>query len=184
MTNKEKILQIITATSDTTDDTTTNLFKLTISVKKKGFISKDLGMKILRWKSPRPTRHYDKNSEQDFKLITKNAFRHPDEKAKIHMLTSLSGVSYPSASAILMFYDPAQYPVIDIRVWKQLYKYRLVKENSRGQGFTLNQWDTYLKVVRQISKELLLTPRQVEKRLFDHDKENQKGKLYKTNKKG
>ena len=180
MTDREKILKIISESPDTTDETTSKLFSLTTSVKKKGFLSKELGMKILKWKSHRPTKHYDKNLKQDFKTITKNAFQQKNEKIKIHILTALSGVNYPAASAILMFYDPTRYPVIDIRVWKQLYKYGLLTENSKGQSFTLYQWDTYLNVVRQIAKELSITPRQVEKRLFDHDKENQVGTLYKT----
>ena len=183
MTNREKILKIILATPDTTDETTTNLFSLTTSIKKKGFINKEIGLKILKWKSPRPTKHYDKNSSEDFETITKTAFQQKDEKIKIHILTALTGVNYPAASAILMFYDPTQYPVIDIRVWKQLYKYGLLTENSKGQGFSLYQCDTYLNVVRQIAKELSITPRQVEKRLFDHDKKNQVGTLYKTTKK-
>ena len=79
-----------------------------------------------------------------------------------------------------MFYDPKQYPVIDIRVWRQLYNYGLLTENPKGQSFTLNQWGIYLNLVREIAKELSLTPRQVEKRLFDYDKENQVGTLYNT----
>ena len=180
MTNREKILKIISATPDTTDETTSNLFGLTSAIKKKGFISKDLGLKILKWKSPRPTKYYDKNSSIDFETITKAAFQQKDEKIKIHILTALTGVNYPAASAILMFYNQTQYPVIDIRVWKQLYKYGLLIENSKGQSFTLHQWDTYLNIVRQIAEELSLTPRQVEKRLFDYDKKNQIGTLYKT----
>ena len=119
-------------------------------------------MKILKWESHRPTKHYDKNSKEDFEIITKNAFQQNDEKIKIHILTALTGVNYPAASAILMFYDPTQYPVIDIRVWKQLFKYGLLTENSKGHSFTLYQWDTYLNVIRQIAKELFITPRQVE----------------------
>jgi thermostable 8-oxoguanine DNA glycosylase len=183
MTNREKFLKVISATPDTSDETTTNLFSLTNSVKRKGFISKDLGMKILKWKSHRPTKHYDKNSKADFENITKNAFQQKDEKIKIHILTALTGVSYPAASAILMFYDPDQYPVIDIRVWKQLYKNGLLTENPKGQNFTLYQWETYLNAIRQIAKELAITPRQVEKRLFDHGKKNQIGTLYKTTQK-
>lgn len=149
-------------------------------------MSKDLGLKILKWKSHRPTKHYEKNSNSDFEIITRIAFKQNDERVKIHILTALNGVNYPAASAILMFYDPKQYPVIDIRVWKQLYHFGLLTENPKGQSFTLNQWETYLNIVRKIAKELSLTPRQVEKRLFDYDKEKQIGTLYnstyKTNK--
>jgi hypothetical protein len=90
----------------------------------------------------------------------------------------LSGVNYPAASAILMFYDKTKYPVLDIRVWQQLHKAKLVTSNSTGQTFTLKQWDNYLLVIRKLAKDLNLTARQVEKRIFDHDRKTRPGKLY------
>jgi hypothetical protein len=179
MAQREKLLKIISETIDTSDQKTENIFGSTKSLKVDGLLTKKVGIEILKWKSPRPLRHYESNSKNEYETISKIAFQQKDEKLKIHILTALNGVSIPAASAILMFYDQKKYPVIDIRVWRQLYKFGLVLENESGQGFTLNQWETYLKVIRQISKELSITPRQVEKRLFDYDKKNQKGNLYK-----
>ena len=101
----------------------------------------------------------------------------------MHILTALNGVNYPAASAILMFYDRTQYPIIDIRVWKQLYKAGLVTTNARGQSFRLKEWEKYLEIIRTLAKSTNLTARQVEKRLFDIDKNEQVGNLYKTPKK-
>jgi hypothetical protein len=179
MVNREKLLKIISETIDTTDPKTENIFGITKPLKINGFLSKKIGIEILKWKSPRPLRLYESNSNNNFETVSKIAFQQKDEKLKIHILTALNGVSIPAASAILMFYDQKKYPVIDIRVWRQLYRFGSVLENESGQGFTLNQWETYLKVIRQIGKELSITPRQVEKRLFDYDKKNQKGNLYK-----
>jgi hypothetical protein len=179
MAKREKLLKLISETIDTTDKKTESIFGLTKSIKEDGFLTKKIGIEILKWKSPRPLKHYDSNSIKDFENVTKIAFQQKDEKLKIHILTALNGVSIPAASAILMFYDHRKYPVIDIRVWRQLYKFGLVVENESGKGFTLNQWENYLKVIRQISNELSITPRQVEKRLFDFDKKNQTGNLYK-----
>lgn len=179
MQSKSPINKIIIETPDFEDKVAVDLFKLSAIIKKQGFINKSQAIKILRWKSPRPLRHYLKNSDEDFKLITKLAHEQKNEKLKIHILTALSGVKYPSASALLMFYDKDNYPIIDIRVWKQLYDLKLVKENPRGQNFTLNQWESYLLKIRQLAKEHNITARQVEKRLFDYNKANQEGKLYK-----
>ena len=88
MINLEKILKVVSVTPDTTDKNTLELFKLTTSIKSKGFISKDLGLKILKWKSNRPTNHYEKNLNSDFEIITKIAFEQNDEKVKIHILTA------------------------------------------------------------------------------------------------
>lgn len=93
--------------------------------------------------------------------------------------TALSGVNYPSATAILMFYDRKKFPVLDIRVWKQLYQFKIVNCNSRGQNFTLKQCDQYLSSIRTLGQHLNLTARQVEKRLFDYDRKVQKQPIYK-----
>ena len=82
-----------------------------------------------------------------------------------------------------MFFDPKQYPIIDIRVWRQLYKAGLVETNPRGQGFKLKEWEKYLVIIRELGAKAKLTPRQVEKRLFDIDRTEQVGNLYKTSRK-
>ncbi|HRN35070.1 MAG TPA: hypothetical protein PLC76_11415 [Saprospiraceae bacterium] len=180
MTKKLNINDIIRTTTDFEDEKTRPLFNLTPTIKKQGYLTKDQAIKILKWKSPRPLNHYNKNSDDDFKQITKLAFEQKDEKVKIHILTALIGVKYPAASALLMFYDQKKYPIIDIRVWRQLHNNGLVKDNAKGQAFTLEQWNKYLTVIRQLAEENKLTARQVEKRLFDHDRKTQSGTLYKT----
>lgn len=179
MTSKEKeLIKIIKTIPDFEDDLTHELFELTKGLKKQGFLNKEVAIKILKWKSPRPLKHYQKNFDKDFKQTTEIAFQQKDDKLKIHILTALSGVSYPAASAMLMFYDRTKFPIIDIRVWKQLYKFGLVTENARGLGFSLSQWESYLGVIRNLANQTNLTVRQVEKRLFDLDRKTQKGNLY------
>lgn len=179
MKSENAINKIINETPDFEDKVAIDLFALSYLIRKQGFINKMQAVKILKWKSPRPLRHYLKNSDEDFIRITKLAFEQESDRLKIHILTALLGVNYPSASALLMFYDKENYPIIDIRVWKQLYDHKLVTENSRGQNFTLNQWEKYLSVIREIAIEHNITARKVEKRLFDYNKATQKGKLYK-----
>jgi hypothetical protein len=177
------ILDILRNTPDTEDTKTLELFSSITEIKQKGFLNKENALKILKWKSPRPLQNYKSNSDEDFIEITKLAFDTQNEKLKIHILTFLKGVSFPAASALLMFYDKTNYPIIDIRVWKELYNFSLVTTNERGQGFTLEQWWTYLKVIRKLANETGLTARQVEKRLFDNNRINQNGTLYSQPKK-
>lgn len=178
MAKKPNINDIILTTPDFEDAKTSVLFKLSSIIRSQGYLTKDQAIRILRWKSPRPLKHYNKNSREDFRQVTKLAFEQKDEKLQMHILTALSGVKYPAASALLMFYDQKKYPIIDIRVWKQLHKNGLVNDNAKGQGFTLTQWSKYLTVIRSLAKENKLTARQVEKRLFDHDRKTQRGTLY------
>jgi thermostable 8-oxoguanine DNA glycosylase len=173
------INKIIAKTADFENSKTLELLKISKIIYKQGYLTKDQTIRILKWKSPRPLRFYEQNSETEIETITKLAFQQSDDKLKIHILTALKGVNYPSASAILMFYESENYPVLDIRVWKQLHKNNLVTTNPNGQSFTLEQWATYLKVIRSLAKENNLTSRQVEKRLFDFDKSTQIGNLYK-----
>ncbi len=164
---------------DIEDENTLNLFQEFRSLKEQGHLTKIQLIKILRWKSPRPLKHYQTNDEERVKTITKLAFEMPDDKLKIHVLTALNGVNYPSASAILMFFDSLNYPVLDIRVWQQLHQAGLVTINARGQGFTLRQWEIYLNVIRRLAGSLNISARQVEKRIFDHDKNVRTKQLYK-----
>lgn len=160
------------------DEKTIALFKEFKSVQKQGYLTKSQLIKILRWKSPRPSKHYEVNTDKNVQEITRLAFATKNENLKIHILTALSGVNYPSASAVLMFYDPKKYPVLDIRVWKQLHNAKLVECNERGQGFSLNQWELYLGVLRPMAKEMGLTVRELEKRIFDYDKKVQTKPIY------
>lgn len=170
--------KLLTSIKDFEDEKTNELFRQFKSLKQQDFLTKEQLLKILRWKSPRPLRHYEANSEKAVKEITSLAFTTQNDSLKIHILTALNGVNYPAASAILMFYDRTKYPVLDIRVWRQLYEAKLVDTNSRGQNFTLNQCEKYFQVIRQLANDLNITARQVEKRLFDFDKKNQIGNLY------
>ena len=172
------IKRIILETDDSEDEKTKALFKMSKNIIDKGFLNKKELIKILKWKSPRPLRFYNQNEENDIIHITKLALSQKNDALNIHILSALKGVNYPSASAILMFYNPDKFPVLDIRVWKQLYKCNLVNENPRGMNFTLEQWRKYLEVIRGLSIQYNLSARQIEKRIFDYDKLNQKGTLY------
>ena len=160
------------------NEKTMKLFRSLASLRERGFLTKKEFIEISKWKSPRPLKHYEENDEKLVKEITKAAFATKNEKIKIHILTALKGVNYPTASAILMFYDPQKYPVLDIRVWQQLYKEKLVDTNAKGQNFTLEEWEKYLEVIRRIAKKFGLTVREVEKSFFDYHRNMQKGNLY------
>jgi thermostable 8-oxoguanine DNA glycosylase len=161
------------------DNKTISLFEEFDSLNNQDFLSKEQILKILMWKSPRPKHLYYSNSEEDVNEITYHAFKTDNDSLKIHILTALKGVSYPAASAILMFHNPTKFAVIDIRVWRQLYKAKLVDSNPTGQNFSLKECELFYQVIRKLASEMNLTARQVEKRIFDYDRKTQEGNLYK-----
>ena len=58
---KEK--KIISETPIFEDSKTLELFEYFDSLKSQGFLTKEQCLKILKWKSPRPLKHYNKNSD-------------------------------------------------------------------------------------------------------------------------
>lgn len=171
-------MKILETIPDFEDGLTVNLFYELRHIKSQGYLTKSEFLKIAKWKSPRPINFYLQNDELTIRRVTELAFQITDDNIKIHILTSLVGVNIPTASAILMFYDKEKFPVIDIRVWTQLYKMQQVSENEKGQAFTLNQWRLYLQIIRKFASLLNVSARQIEKRLFDYDKKNQTKPIY------
>lgn len=149
-------------------------------VKECEFLERNDAITILRWKSTRPTPLYERNSEDDFREITSVAFTTKHEGLKIHTLTALHGVSIPAASALLMFRDPSNYPVIDIRVWNELRNLNIVSSNARGQGFKLSEWAEYLTFFRNAASEFHVTVRELERSFFFKNREEQTGKIGKN----
>lgn len=147
----------------------------------KGYLTKKEFLKIAEWKTPRPIKHYQKNSDEYVKEITTIAFA-PDtsEKLRIESLCILDGVRYPVASSILHFaYRPDYYPIIDFRaIWS------LGIEVKNKGYYTFDIWDKYCDECRKLSLKvrdmgLSDTPiRIVDKALWQFSKDNQSSVNY------
>ena len=72
----------------------------------------------------------------------------------------------PTASAILMFLNPKKYPIIDTRVWQVLWDFGIVRMNKPGKGFTLKNWEIYLKIISGYIKTHKKSARHIEKVLY------------------
>lgn len=148
-------------------------------VKKRGYFTKNEFMEMGMWKSPRPKKHYLKNSEENIISISKKVFLTKFEKRKIDLLTKLKGVSIPTASAILTLIDPKNYGVLDIRVWQVLFLYDSVKVKPSGTNFDFNNWYNYLMKLRYYAKKFDVSARDIERTIFIYHKKIQEGNLYK-----
>lgn len=62
-----------------------------------------------------------KNLPEQVEKITEKAFKSKDDEIKLLLLKSLNGIGTATASAILAFYDPENYGVIDEHVWAELF---------------------------------------------------------------
>jgi hypothetical protein len=86
------------------------------------------------------------------------------------LLDGLIGVNVPMASAVLTLIDPRRYGVIDVRVWRLLYRLGSVKKRPRGVGLSFNEWYHYLIKLRYYAKKHNLPVRAVERTLFEYAK--------------
>ncbi len=153
-----------------------NLIEELKDVTTKGFLTKKQFYDVAMWKSPRPKKRYLSNPEEMIIEISRDILSTNSEEAKIKLLTSLKGVSIAVASAVLTIIDPKNYGIIDIRVWQLLYLYGEVKTKPNGQGFNLDDWKTYLSILRKYASNFNV--RDVERIFFFHHREIQVGKLY------
>lgn len=162
------------------EEITTSKLMLELSkVKDRGYFDKEQFIEMGMWKSPRFKKQYQKNSEETIDLVSKKVFSTRYEKRKIELLTSLNGVSLPTASAILALIDPQNYGVIDIRVWRILYLYGSVKVKPKGTNFNFKNWFNYKMKFRYYAKKFNVSARDIERILILHHKKVQEGNLYK-----
>jgi len=135
------------------------------AIKKRGFIKFDEFYKICMWKSARQKPKYIKNKNTVEKL-TRTAFQLKEDE-KMKMLCKLKGVGIPTASALLAIVYPKKYPIIDVRC---VYMLKELRENI-NKSITINNWLKYLRIMRNIAKENMITPRELDKVLFAMHKE-------------
>ena len=143
-------------------------------------LSREEFLRICSWKSPRSIRHCRRNSAKAVNSVIRRVFASRSEEKRMELLTSLHGVSVPTASAILTLTNPRRYGVIDIRVWQLLFRLDAVKGNPRGQSFRLRHWLEYLNIIRYHAKRLGVPVRLVELSLFMYHQNHQRGTLYES----
>lgn len=85
-----------------------------------GHLTKDLFVKVARWKSVRNTRNYEFNTESEIRAATAAAFQGSDDESSINALRELHGVALRTASAILHWMHPDRFPILDYRVMAAL----------------------------------------------------------------
>lgn len=145
--------------------------------RKRGYLTFDDFYKICMWKSARQKQRYTKN-KQVIENITREAFGKKDEKEIIKILCDrLEGVGIPTASALLTVVFPEKYAIIDIRCLSVLRE----KFNLKISKYILvNTWIKYLNIMREISKENNITPRELDMALFAMHRELLENNNYKN----
>lgn len=131
------------------------------------YLEKEKFVRLGKWKSRRPTKHYESNSDDLIREVTKLSLSTENEEVRIKILRILKGVSWPVASVILHFAFPDKYTIMDYRaIWS------LGWELPKAYNFKF--WQEYCQKIRDIAKECGTDLRTVDKALWQYSRENQK----------
>jgi len=160
------------------DASTADLVASLRRVKKAGEFGRAEFLAMCRWKSARSAPQCEANSARAVRLVSRRALGTRDERERLEVLCRLRGVGIPTASAILTLVDPRRYGVLDIRVWKLLFRIGAVRTNPGGAGFRTEHWLEYLAHLRSQARRLRVSVRQVEYSLFLRHQRTQRGPLY------
>jgi len=129
---------------------------------------------ILKWKLrgqySRLRKKREINSDLNVITITKAAFAisHSDKDIettlRLKILSTLTGVEIPVASAILTLCYPSLYSVIDFRNWRQIYK-----PEKQKTTYSTKEYIDYLKIIRQLAKEFDVTTQDIDIAIWQKD---------------
>lgn len=161
--------------------------KLRKKFQKNKFVIKDDLREILRWKfqgqlkgrGEYKVKKLEKEDALKIRKLSEQALKIHDDRERIKLLAQIREVGPAIASVILTFYDPQNYGVFDIHVWRELFG------EEPKDLFNKNK-DYYLRVLnelRKLAKKHNLSARMIEKALFEKNKVESKNmkKKHKSN---
>jgi hypothetical protein len=136
-------------------------------VRSLGYLTRDDFLDLCRWKTPRTQSRCAENTSAEVREATQIALASDDERAKMYILRSLKGVSWPTASVILHWCDSRPYPILDFRaLW------------SLGIGkppvYTFEFWWAYTDFTRRLAASTGYDMRTLDRALWQFSEEKQR----------
>lgn len=134
------------------------------AVRARGHYTRAEFIEVCAWKSVRSRPKVAANSEAAVLDATSRALAADDETERISALLELEGVGVPTASTLLYFVFPDEYPILDVRALESLG----VKARS---GYPVSFWLGYLSACRELANRAGVSIRTLDKALWQHSKE-------------
>jgi len=131
-----------------------------------GYLRKADLAALARWKTPRSARRIARNAEASVRKATRTALSTRDERARIEILTSLSGVGWPTASVILHFCHRDPYPILDYRA---LWSVGV----AQAPSYRFESWQQYTQVCRRAAAKAGCSMRALDRALWQYSRERQ-----------
>jgi hypothetical protein len=130
----------------------------------RGHYTREEFLQVCAWKTVRSRPKVAANTEAAIVDATGRALAAGDEATRIAALLELEGVGVPTASTLLYFAFPDDYPILDIRALESLG----VKPRST---YPVSFWLEYLGVCRELSRRAGVSLRTLDKALWQYSKE-------------
>ena len=134
------------------------------AVRARGHYTRAEFIEICAWKTVRSRPKVAANSEPAVVDATGRALSTGDEATRISALLELIGVGVPTASTLLYFVYPRDYPILDVRALESL---GVEPRSVYPVGF----WLAYLDACRTLARNAGVTIRTLDKALWQHSKE-------------
>lgn len=129
-------------------------------VRARGEYTRDEFLQVGRWKSARATSYLAKNSDEMIAAVTRTGLAAPT-LIKHRVLTILSGVGVPMASALLTIWNPDEFTVIDVRAISTLRAAGLLHP-----GAHLPPYVQYLDLCRRLALDIGADLRSLDRALW------------------
>jgi len=134
--------------------------------RRRGSFERDEFLKICMWKSPRPAKHYRKNTAEEVKRATSAAFSASDPETCVRALLDLHGVGLPVASVLLHFGHRDDYSILDVFALKALER-AVPTTKTASMGF----WRAYVEHSRGLAMQYGVDMRTLDRALWTRGKE-------------
>ena len=143
----------------------TRLLAAGAAARARGYYTREEFLEVCAWKTPRSRPKVAANTEAVVVEVTGRALAADDEATRMSALLELAGVGVPTASVLLYFAFPDNYPILDVRALESLG----VKPRSQ---YPVSFWLQYLRVCRELSDRAGVSIRTLDKALWQHSKEH------------
>ncbi|HEY6398276.1 MAG TPA: hypothetical protein VIX82_12560 [Solirubrobacteraceae bacterium] len=130
----------------------------------RGHYTREEFIAICAWKTVRSRPRVAANAERAVVDATGQALAAADEATRMSALLELEGVGVPTASVLLYFAFPDDYPILDVRALESL------GVNPRSQ-YPVSFWLQYLSACRELARRTGVSTRTLDKALWQHSKE-------------
>src|SRR6266576_6854462 len=134
------------------------------AVRSRGHYTREEFLRVCEWKSARSRPKVAANDTKAIEVQTALALTSHDEAGRMEALTALEGLGVPTASVLLHFAFPSDYPILDVRALESL--------GVRGRStYPLSFWLEYLAACRHLAAEHGVSLRTLDKALWQHSRE-------------